>query len=166
MLSNFQNKKNTGSKREEKQFIVFSLGEEKFGVDVKQIKQIIPMDESTHIPNAPSFVKGVINLRGEIIPIVDLKQKLTVVADTIVSKEGKIIIVELDSNSIGMQVDSVSEMMRIYEDEIADPPRIVKGINRNYLKGVAKLDDKLLILLDLDKILSEEEMKELDNFDI
>ncbi|MFP4660982.1 MAG: chemotaxis protein CheW [Halanaerobiales bacterium] len=166
MLSNFQNRKNTSPKREEKQFIVFSLGEEKFGVDVKQIKQIIPMDESTHIPNAPSFVKGVINLRGDIIPIVELKEKLTLEIDSAVSKEGKIIIVELDNNSVGMQVDSVSEMMRIYEDEIADPPGIVKGINRNYLKGVGKLNDKLLILLDLDKIFSEEEMKELDNFEV
>ncbi len=166
MLSNFKNKKDSNLQREEKQFIVFTINDEKFGVDVKQIKQIIPLSETTHIPNAPSFVEGVINLRGDIIPIIDLKCKLSLELKSINKKEGKIIIVELDDNNIGMKVDSVSEMMRIYQDEIAEPPKIVKGINRNYLKGLGKLNDRLLILLDLNKILSEDEMKELNNIDI
>jgi len=166
MLSNFQNKKNSNVQREEKQFIVFTIDDEKFGVDVKQIKQIIPICETTHIPNAPSFVEGVINLRGDIIPIIDLKSKLSLQVKGINEKEGKIIIVELDNNNIGMKVDSVSEMIRIYEDEIAEPPKIVKGINRNYLKGLGKLNDKLLLLLDLNRILTDDEIKELDNIDI
>lgn len=166
MLSNFQNKKNNNVQREEKQFIVFTIDDEKFGVDVKQIKQIIPISETTHIPNAPSFVEGVINLRGDIIPIIDLKSKLSLQVKGINEKEGKIIIVELDNNNIGMKVDSVSEMIRIYEDEIAEPPKIVKGINRNYLKGLGKLNDKLLLLLDLNRILTDDEIKELDNIDI
>ena len=166
MLSNFQNKKNNRVQREEKQFIIFTIGEEKFGVDVKQIKQIIPLSETTYIPNAPSFVRGVINLRGDIIPIVELKEKLSLKAEKSEGKDAKIIIVELDNNNIGMQVDSVTEMMRLYSDEIADPPKIVKGINHNYLKGVGKLNDELLIILDLSSILSDDEIKELDNIDI
>lgn len=166
MLSNFQNKKNNRVQREEKQFIIFTIGKEKFGVDVKQIKQIIPLSETTYVPNAPSFVKGVINLRGDIIPIVDLKEKLSLQVENTEGKDGKIIIVELENNNIGMQVDSVTEMMRLFTDDIADPPKIVKGINSNYLKGVGKLNEELLIILDLSSILSDNEIKELDDIDM
>lgn len=166
MLSNFQNKKSNQVQREEKQFIVFSINKERFGVDVSQIKQIIPVMESTNIPNAPSFVKGVIDLRGDIIPIVNLREKLSYSNSSSQNKDTKIIIVELDNNIIGMEVDSVTEMMRVYVDEINEPPTMVKGINSNYLYGVAKFQESLLILLDLSKILSEKEITELDKIDI
>ncbi|MFW5971996.1 MAG: chemotaxis protein CheW [Bacillota bacterium] len=165
MLSNFKNKKNKSIQKNELQFIVFSLMGEKFGVDVKQIKQIIPTTEYTHIPNSPEFIRGVINLRGEIIPIVDLRRRLSLDEDE-VDDDAKIIIVELQNNSIGMQVDSVSEMIRIYEDDISAPPKIVKGINSQYLKGVGKVNDKLLILIDLNKILTNQEVEELDKLEI
>jgi purine-binding chemotaxis protein CheW len=152
--------------REELQFIVFSVGDEKFGVDVKQAREIIPSTELTKVPNSPDFVLGVINLREEIIPIIDLKKKLRLNSDSRSNKDEKIIIVELDNNLIGMKVDNVSEMIRLYTSDIADPPKIVKGINRDYLSGVGKLGDKLLILLDLDKILSQKEIDELDKMEI
>ncbi|NLM98115.1 MAG: purine-binding chemotaxis protein CheW [Halanaerobiaceae bacterium] len=166
MLSNFQDKKRSTFQREEKQFIVFSIGEEKFGVDVSQIKQIIPVSEYTLVPNAPSFVRGVIDLRGDIIPIVNLKSRLALKGIGSQAKEPKIIIVELDNNIIGMEVDSVSEMIRVYLDEINEAPDIVKGINRDYLYGVTKWGEHLLILLDLGKILSKQEISELDKIDI
>jgi len=166
MLSNFQNKMDRMVQREELQFIVFSVGDEKFGVDVKQAREIIPSTELTKVPNSPDFVLGVINLREEIIPIIDLKKKLRLNSDSRSNKDEKIIIVELDNNLIGMKVDNVSEMIRLYTSDIADPPKIVKGINRDYLSGVGKLGDKLLILLDLDKILSQKEIDELDKMEI
>src|SRR5690554_5352907 len=100
MLSNFQNKKTNNVQRKEKQFIVFSIDGEKFGVEVNHIKQIIPVMEHTHIPNAPSFVKGIINLRGDIIPIINLRERLSFQLENENLKNAKIIIVELDNNLI------------------------------------------------------------------
>lgn len=166
MLSNFQDKKRSTIQRKEKQFIVFSIGDEKFGVDVAQIKQIIPVFDYTLVPNAPSFVRGVIDLRGDIIPIINLKERLSFREIGRESRDSKIIIVDLDNNIIGMEVDSVSEMIRVYLDEINEAPDIVKGINRDYLYGVTKMGEHLLVLLDLGKILSKKEILELDKIDI
>ncbi|MEJ6951511.1 chemotaxis protein CheW [Natronospora cellulosivora (SeqCode)] len=166
MLSNFKNKKNKEPQREEKQFIVFNINDKSFGVDVKQIKQIIPSEESIPIPNSPEFIEGVINLRGEIIPIVDMKRKLKFDISNNEKNDEKIIIVELDKNNVGMRVDSVSEMTRLYTDEISEAPNIVKGINKDYLMGLGKFKNSLLILLDLGRILSDEEVSILDNIDI
>ncbi len=166
MLSNFHNKMDRTVQKEEIQFIVFTIGDEKYGVDVKQAREIIPSTKLTKVPNSPDFVLGVINLREEIIPIIDLKKKLRLTSDSQVKKEEKIIIVELDNSLIGMKVDNVSEMIRLYTSDIAEPPKIVKGINRDYLSGVGKLGDRLLILLNLDKILSQKEIEELDKMEI
>lgn len=167
MLSNFKNKKNNTIQQEEKQFVVFNIGEEKFGVDVNQIRQIIPVMEFTVIPNSPSFVKGVINLRGDIIPIIDLGKKLSLNREKSLEEKGKIIIVELDkTTNVGMLVDTVTEMIRINADEIATNSEIMKLVNTDYLQGVAKIDDHLLILLNLNKILSTQELLELGNIEI
>lgn len=166
MLSNFKNKKNNNPQREEKQFIVFTLSGERFGVDVKKIKQIINVVETTPIPNSPNFVEGVIDLRGEIIPIINLRNKLAFENIDGKNKDEKIIIVEFDNNNVGMCVDSVSEMTRLYIDEISEAPKIVKGINKDYLMGLSNFNGSLLILLDLNRILSDEEVKELDKIDI
>lgn len=167
MLSNFQKQHDKKVQREEKQFIVFTVGKEQFGVDVKQAREIMPLTEFTHIPDAPDYVKGVINLRGEIIPIIDLCKKMSLDSSNLNEKDAKIIIVDLDDTLIGMQVDNVSEMIRLFVDDIAKPPKIVKGgINRDYLSGVGKLEDELLILLDLNRILSNEERKQLDSIEV
>lgn len=165
MLSKFKNKNKEVIQNLETNFIVFVIGEKEFGVDVKQAREIIPTTELTVIPNSPDFLKGVLSLRGDIIPIIDLRKKLSLSGSSN-NQNDKIIIVELDQNLIGMQVDDVREMMRISADKIAAPPRIVRGINSDYLSGVGKLEDRLLILLNLDKILSEEEIRKLDKMDI
>lgn len=166
MLSNLNKKAAKTVQIEEKQFIVFLIGEEQFGVDVKQAREIITTTDLTFVPKAPDFVKGVINLRGEIIPIIDLKRRLGLNGSTGDVENQKIIVVELDNSLIGMQVDDVKEMIRLYKKDIATPPKIVKGINRDYLSGVGKLEDKLLILLNLNKILSEEEFLKLDRMEM
>lgn len=165
MLSKFKNKTEKTNHNVEMNFIVFVIGEKEFGVDVKQAREIIPTTELTVIPNSSDFLKGVLNLRGDIIPIIDLRKKLSLQGSSNY-QDDKIIIVELDQNLIGMQVDDVREMMRISADKIATPPRLVQGINSDYLSGVGKLEDRLLILLNLDKVLSEEELRKLDKMDI
>jgi len=162
LLSNFKNRKKDDIQQEERQFIVFTVGQERFGVDVNQIKQVIPVMEATHIPNSPSFVKGVINLRGDIIPIIDLADKLSLKQSQVDEEKKRIIIVELDEiSNIGMLVDTVTEMIRIHADKITDAPEIARAVHTDYIQGVAKIDKQLLILLNLNKVLTTEELIEL-----
>jgi|LFRM01.1.fsa_nt_gb purine-binding chemotaxis protein CheW len=166
MLSNFKNKKKTNVQQEEQQFVVFSVGKEKFGVDVNQIKQVIPVMETTYIPNSPAFVKGVINLRGDIIPIIDLAGKLSLQRVEVDEEKKRIIIVELKNiQNVGMLVDNVTEMIRIDADEISDAPDLVKAVHSDYIQGVAKVNNQLLILLNLNKVLTSEELIELGNIE-
>jgi len=142
------------------QLVSFNIDEEEFGVDILKVQEIIRTVQITQVPNAPAFVKGVINLRGKVIPIVDLRMKL--------GKEKKkddnntrIIVVDLESKTIGFIVDSVSEVLRIPKNITEAPPEIVSGINSEYITAVGKLEDRLLILLDLEKILSAKENVEM-----
>jgi purine-binding chemotaxis protein CheW len=120
------------------------------------------MQEITNVPNAPNFVEGVINLRGRVIPIVDLRKRFGLEAKEH-SKATRIIVVMIDQVTVGLIVDEVSEVLRIPEDTVEPPPPIVAGIEADYIKGVGKLEDRLLILLDLNKILSQEERSSLQN---
>jgi purine-binding chemotaxis protein CheW len=149
----------------EVQLVVFQLGTEEFGVDIKQVKEIIKVTEITRIPNSPSFVEGVINLRGQITTIMDLRKRL----DLAVSEQTentRIIIVELEKNTIGMIVDSVAEVLRLPRSEIEPTPSISTEVDTEYIMGVGKLSaedrDRLLILLDLTKVLSQEEAAQIE----
>ena len=139
-----------------KQLVIFKLAEEEFGVDILQVSEIEKLDQGiTRVPKAPVFVEGVINLRGEIIPIIDLRKRFNLPAREI-GYDSRVIIVEVSGNRIGMMVDSVMEVTRISSTAIEKAPAITKGVDSYYLSGVAKIDDRLIILLDLDKALSAE----------
>ena len=138
----------------------FYLGPEEYAVDILKIKEIKLMQEITNVPKAPDFVEGVINLRGDIVPIIDLKKKLNLGAAEL-NEESKIIVVEIDTKMVGVIVDEVSEVIEIEDSKLSPPPPIIGGIEAEYLKGVGKLGDRLLILLDLDKILTLEEKTQL-----
>jgi len=138
----------------------FYLGSEEYAVDILKIKEIKLMQEITNVPKAPDFVEGVINLRGDIVPIIDLKKKLAL-GEADLNEESKIIVVEIDSKMVGVIVDEVSEVIEIEDSKLSPPPPIIGGIEAEYLKGVGKLGDRLLILLDLDKILTIEEKQSL-----
>jgi purine-binding chemotaxis protein CheW len=146
------------------QLVTFKLGSEEFGVDILKVQEIIKMMNVTKIPNAPVFIEGVINLRGKIIPIVDLRKRLGF-EDREFDKSTRIIVVELDGLVLGFIVDSVSEVLRIPEDTIEPPPSMVAGIESEYIEGVGKLDDRLLILLELKKIFSSPEKKDIENIE-
>ena len=138
----------------------FYLGPEEYAVDILKIKEIKLMQEITNVPKAPDFVEGVINLRGDIVPIIDLKKKLNLGAAEL-NEESKIVVVEIDTKMEGVIVDEVSEVIEIEDSKLSPPPPIIGGIEAEYLKGVGKLGDRLLILLDLDKILTLEEKNQL-----
>ncbi len=146
------------------QLVTFKLGSEEFGVDILKVQEINKMMSITKIPNAPNFIEGVINLRGKIIPIVDLRKRLGF-KNQEYDKSTRIIVVELDGLVLGFIVDSVSEVLRIPENTIEPPPSMVAGIESEYIEGVGKLDDRLLILLELKKIFSSPEKKDIENIE-
>lgn len=150
--------KETEKNEEIIQLVSFNIGAEEFGVDILQVQEINKLVQVTKVPNSPVFVEGVINLRGKVIPIVDLRTRLGMEKRTH-DKNTRSIVVEIEGKTIGFVVDSVNEVLRIPKSITEAPPAIVAGIDANYITSVAKMEDRLLILLDLDKILTTEEKK-------
>ncbi len=135
------------------QLVTFFLGEEEYAVDILTVNEIIRLMQITPVPNAPVFLEGVVNLRGKVIPVVALRKRFDL-EDRECDNNTRIIVMEVQQKIIGFMVDSVSEVLRIDERIIEDTPPIVSGgINGEYIKGVARLEGRLLIILDLDKLL-------------
>jgi purine-binding chemotaxis protein CheW len=147
-----------------KGLVTFKIGEEEFGVDLLTVQTIIRMTEPTRVPKSPDFVEGVINLRGSIIPVIDFRKKFNLPKKE-VEKDTRIIVTEIDQKVIGFIVDSVSEVLRIPTSSIEPPPPIIAGIDSEYISGVGKLEDRLLILVNLNKLLSETEKKEVSQLE-
>ena len=143
------------------QLVTFYLGKEEFAVDILNIQGINRMIEITTVPNAPDFVEGVINLRGKVIPLVNLRKRLGM-PYLKWDRSTRFIVVEFTNKVIGFIVDSVSEVLRISKDTIEPPPTMMTGVNSDYVTAVAKVQDRLLILLDLQKILTQVETESLE----
>lgn len=154
-------KKETGLKKETRseellQLVVFQLDEEEFGLDIMQVQEIIRIPDITRIPHSPDYVKGVINLRGKIITVVNLDKRFGM-RQKEHDENSRIIVAEVDENVVGMVVDSVSEVMRLATSSVESVPDIISSkINANYLKGVGKLENRMLILLDISKVVLED----------
>lgn len=137
------------------QLVIFRLGTEEFGVDIMQVQEIIRMPEITRIPKSPDYIKGVINLRGKIIVVMDLDSRFRMTSNEL-TDESRIIVVDIDGTVVGMVVDSVSEVIRMSGANVDQTPEIItQKINAEYLKGVGKIDDRMLILLNLEHVLTE-----------
>ncbi|MDK2795658.1 MAG: purine-binding chemotaxis protein CheW [Archaeoglobaceae archaeon] len=143
------------------QVIVFRLGEERYGVDISQVREIIRPSQITKIPNAPDFVEGIINLRGQITTIINLRKRFGMPPKPI-DNDTRIIVVEYNNAVIGMMVDTVNEVKYLAQKDIEALPSIVTSREEaKFLKGVGKLPDGLLILIDLNKVLNEGEVEKL-----
>jgi purine-binding chemotaxis protein CheW len=140
------------------QLVTFSIGDEEFGVDILKVQEIIRMMDITKVPRAPEFVEGVINLRGKVIPIIDLRRRFGL-STRGHDKHTRIIVIEINNMIVGFVVDSVSEVLRIPFSTVEPPPPVVSGMESEYISGVGKLEDRLLILLDLDRLLSHGELQ-------
>ena len=138
------------------QLVSFKIGEAEFGVDILRVQEINKMMELTVVPNTPTFVEGVVNLRGRIIPVLNLRSKLGLEVKEY-NSDTRIIVVELQNKTIGFIVDEVKEVLRIPKSITEPPPEIVSGVDSEYITAIGKLEDRLLILLDLTKILSNKE---------
>ena len=148
----------------ELQIVTFFLGKEEFGVEILLVKEIIRPSPVTEVPNTPVFLEGVINLRGNVVPVVDLRKRLNLTT-TPADKDTRIIIIDIEDRVVGFIVDSVSRVITIPGDSIQKAPDVVTvGVESEYILGVSRIEEeRLIILLDFSKILSPMEKKELSN---
>ena len=147
----------------EQQLVVFGLGKEEFGIDISRVREIVRLQNITTIPQSMDFVEGIVNLRGQIVPIVDLcKRFLVADRSESVDAERRIIVVNMSGQNIGILVDGVSEILRIPDEAIEPtPPIVASGVSSDFIRGVAKVEGRLIIFLDLDRIFSAEEQEAL-----
>ena len=146
---------------DERQLVVFPLGAELYGVEISRVHEIIRLQSVTKVPRAPSFVEGVINLRGKVIPVVDLRRRFGLPTSDH-TRASRIVVVEIGDQVVGIIVDGVSEVLRVNTATVEPPSPVVAGIDSEYLHGIAKLSDRLVILLDLDRILARDERRALE----
>ncbi|MEK6653166.1 MAG: chemotaxis protein CheW [Nitrospirota bacterium] len=149
-----------GEIREEQaeiQLVTFALGEQ-YGVPISQIQEIIRVGNITMVPNSPSYMEGVINLRGRVLPVLNLRKRLRLQAKDL-GKMSRIIVTEVNNKTIGLLVDSVSHVIKVPPDFVEAAPEEVLEIDTDYITGVGKLKDRLVILLDLEKLLRREKIE-------
>ena len=142
------------------QVVSFTLAGEEYGVEIGQVQEINRMIAITHVPRAPKFMEGVINLRGALIPIIDLRTRFGMERAEH-TKNTRIVVTEIAAKRVGMVVDSVSEVLRIPQDQIEPPPEMLSGVGTEHIRGVGKMDERLIILLDLARIITAQEKDEL-----
>jgi purine-binding chemotaxis protein CheW len=150
----------TGSDLE--QMVTFNLEQEEYGVNILQVQEINRMVEITEVPQTEHYVEGIINLRGKVIPIIDLRKKFGM-AEKEHDNKTRIVVVDVSSETVGLVVDSVSEVLRVPAGSLEDTPKMITGDSNNYasadyIKSIVKLEDRLLIYLDLEKIISSSQL--------
>lgn len=141
------------------QLVVFSIGKELYGVGIESVHEIVKVPDITEVPDAPRFLVGVINLRGRIVPVVDLRKRLNL-RETERTKSSRVLITENEGRLVGLLVDAVSEVLKVNPESVEAPPGMISAIGIEYITGVAKVEDRLIILLELTKVLSVEYVKE------
>src|SRR4030042_231922 len=143
--------RNDNKKQLEKELVLFELGKEIYGVDISVVYEIIRMQPITRVPKAPCFVEGVINLRGKVIPIVDMRKRFGL-PKAEQNKDNRIMVLESGGQNIGVIIDAVTEVLRIPSDSVEPPSSIVVSAASDYLLGIAKHDKTMIILLDMDRV--------------
>lgn len=167
MSEAFVNERRTVREEKEQllQLVGFAIGKEQFGVDILMVQEIIRAAPITSVPNSPDFVEGVINLRGNIIPVIELRKRLNLFQEN-VDDDTWILILDIDGRVTGFIVDSVSKVLKILESSIEPPPDVVvAGLKSQYIRGVCDTGENLLILLDFNRILLVEELQRLKEMD-
>jgi purine-binding chemotaxis protein CheW len=153
---------------EDLHLVTFRVGTELFGVPISAVQEIVRVPTIAHIPQSPDFVEGVINLRGRVITVIDMRKRLgqapTDLADG-ENKKARILVVEADGRLVGVIVDEVAEVLRLAEDQTEPAPPMVAGLSNQYILGVGKLQDDLLILIEIEKILTAEQLNAIDEME-
>ena len=143
-------------------YLTFALGQEIFGIEIQYVTEIIGIQTITKIPEVPEYVKGIINLRGKVIPVIDMRLKFK--KDAVEYNERTcIVVVDINHTPIGLIVDNVNEVMNISDEDIVPPPEIKSSFNNKYMKGIGKVDGAVQLLLDCQKLLMAEELAVIEN---
>ncbi len=143
-------------------YLTFLIGEECYGFEIKHVTEIIGIQAITEIPELPEYVKGIINLRGKIIPVMDVRLRFKKEA-LVYNDRTCVIVVDVNDISIGFIVDQVAEVMSIPEEDIVDPPQVHKGMNNKYIKKIGKVGNSVKLLLDCEMLLTEQESEEVSD---
>ncbi len=145
----------------EQQLVIFELANEFYGINIAVVESIIKMQAITQLPQTPDYVKGVTNLRGSVLPVIDLRTRFALDSkeDT---RQTRIIIITMGSIKVGVVVDGVSEVLRVSDEAIEPLPPMVNSVNAAFLKGIVRLEDRLIILLELGKVLDLNEQQSLE----
>jgi purine-binding chemotaxis protein CheW len=150
-------------KEEVLQFVTFTLNDEEYAVDILNVQEINRITEITKVPNSPDYVEGVINLRGKVIPVINLRKKFGF-EEKPTDDTSRIIIMEIHGITNGLIVDSVSEVLRIPASIIEPAPPMTSDLNAKFIKGIAKLEDRLIILVDIERLLGKTEVSSINDF--
>ena len=145
----------------ERQIVVFELGSESFGIDIANVEGIVKMQEITQIPKAPDYMEGITNLRGSVLSVINLQKRFGT-AEQEKTNDTRIVVVQVDKLKVGMVVSGVSEVLTLDDAVIEPPPAMISSATQAFITGVAKVDSRLIIMLDLEKVLSEKEKQVLD----
>ena len=146
------------------QLVTFHLSSELYGIDIMDVREIVPLQDVRTIPNAPEYVEGIINLRGEIVLIINLHNRFNL--DRMENEEddsllGGFLIIELGRQKLGVRIDRISRVVTIENDDIREPPKMLSGIGREYIQGVTNDNDRYLIILDIQRLFDPAEIKQL-----
>jgi purine-binding chemotaxis protein CheW len=147
------------------QLVTFRVGGEEFGLDVFSVHEILRYEPPTPMPKAPAFVDGVLDVRGTLVPVVDLRRRFEL-AEQRHDEDTRIVLVDFGGERLGLVVDEVREVLRVPETAVAPPPSFVRGLAAEFLRGIVKLGDRLVVLVDLDRILSSQERIALQQSDL
>lgn len=142
-------------------FLTFSMGNEMYGIEIRYVTEIIGIQTITEVPELPQYIRGIINLRGKIIPVMDVRLRFKKPFREY-NDRTCVIVVDIKDASIGLIVDSVSEVLSIPDGDIVPPPEVNKGLGKRYIKGIGKVENDVKLLLDCEKLLSEDELEDLN----
>lgn len=151
--------------------VTFRVGTELFGVPISAVQEIVRVPAIARIPQSPDFVEGVINLRGRVITVVDMRKRMGQAAvavddsETERAKKARILVVEVNGRLVGVIVDEVAEVLRLATEQVEPAPPMVAGLSNQYIRGVGKLQDDLLILIEIEKILSTDQLVAIDDLE-
>ena len=139
-------------------YLTFNLGKEVFGIEIKYVTEIIGLQPISEVPEVPDFVKGIINLRGKIIPLIDLRLKFKK-EPVEYNDRTCIIVIDIDNTSVGLIVDQVAEVLNIDDDMIVPPPDYRTGFQNKYIKSIGRVEEEVKLILDCDKLLNDDELE-------
>jgi len=157
LLGKNMEKKESESTLSSLQIVCFKIGEEEYGVDILKVQEIYKLPKITKLPKSIAYIKGVIDFRGKVMPVVDLSEKFGIISNA-TDETLRAIVVDIEGKQVGLAIDSVSHVIKVDSNSIEPAPPIVKGISGKYIVGIAKVDDGFVVILDIDKIFAKEEL--------